>query len=105
MHVLHKPKLKSYFLHLSYAVGPGAGFINRWRMRKLWVILGHGSDQSLSGLKINEKLVSNNGTLPTDIENGNNDVASLIEDTVKSLSPLFQQLAVEQCIESNAIES
>lgn len=46
----------------------------------------------LSGLKINEKHGSNNGTLPTDIENGNNDVASLIEDTVKSLSPLFQEL-------------
>jgi len=30
--------------------------------------------------------------LPNDIENGNNDVASLIEDTVKSLSPLFQEL-------------
>ena len=48
--------------------------------------------KSLSGLKINEKHVSNNGTLPNDIENGNNDVASLIEDTVKSLSPLFQEL-------------
>ena len=48
--------------------------------------------KSLSGLKIIEKHVSNNGTLPNDIENGNNDVASLIEDTVKSLSPLFQEL-------------
>ncbi|XP_050277870.1 probable transcription factor At5g28040 [Quercus robur] len=48
--------------------------------------------KSLSSLKINEKHVSNNGTLPNDIENGNNDVASLIEDTVKSLSPLFQEL-------------
>ncbi|KAL4637410.1 hypothetical protein ACB092_03G074900 [Castanea dentata] len=48
--------------------------------------------KSLSGLKINDKHGSNNGTLPTDIENGNNDVASLIEDTVKSLSPLFQEL-------------
>ncbi|KAK7832812.1 putative transcription factor [Quercus suber] len=48
--------------------------------------------KSVSGLKINEKHVSNNGTLPDDIENGNNDVASLIEDTVKSLSPLFQEL-------------
>nr|POF07244.1 putative transcription factor [Quercus suber] len=48
--------------------------------------------KSLSGLKINEKHVLNNGTLPNDIENGNNEVASLIEDTVKSLSPSFQEL-------------
>ncbi|KAL0005667.1 hypothetical protein SO802_013228 [Lithocarpus litseifolius] len=48
--------------------------------------------KSLSGLKINEKHVSNNGTLPNDIENGNNDVASMIEYTVKSISPLFQEL-------------